>query len=50
MFSNINRKVEFAQKNCPKNGDDGGCEPRMASTVFTVIGFCSKKNTFVQSK
>lgn len=30
LFSNINRKMESAQKDCSENGDDSGCEPSMA--------------------
>lgn len=42
LFSNINRKMESAQKDCSENGDDSGCEPSMVSTVFTVPGLHSK--------
>lgn len=38
LFSNINRKMEFAQKDCSENGDDGGCEARVVSTAFMVLG------------
>jgi hypothetical protein len=34
LFSNINRKMEFAQEDCSEDGDDGGCEPSMVSTVL----------------
>lgn len=34
LFSNINRKMEFAQKDCSENGDDGGGEPSMVGTTL----------------
>lgn len=50
LFSNIHRKMESAQKDCSENGDDGGCEPSMVSTVFTAPGLHSIQTIFVQSK
>lgn len=50
LFSNINRKMEFAQKDCSENGADGGCEPSMVSSAFTVPGLHSQQIIFVQSK
>lgn len=35
LFSNINRKMEFTQEDCSEDGDDGGCESGLVSTVFT---------------
>lgn len=34
LFSHINREMEFAQEDCSENGDDGGCESGLVSTVF----------------
>lgn len=35
LFSNINRKMEFAQEDCSEDGDDGGCESGLVSTLLT---------------
>ncbi|GAB5568732.1 solute carrier family 13 member 1 isoform X1 [Prionailurus iriomotensis] len=37
LLSNINRKMEFTQKDRSENGDDSGCEPSMVLT----LGFMS---------
>lgn len=36
--------MESAQKDRPENGDDGGCEPGMVSSVFTAPGLHSIQN------
>lgn len=44
LSSNINRKMELAQKDCSENGHDSGCEPSMVSTPRTVPGVLSKQS------
>lgn len=35
LFSNVNWKMEFAQEDCSEDGDDGGCESSLVSTLLT---------------
>lgn len=34
LLSNINREMEFAQEDCSEDGDDGGCESGLVSTML----------------
>lgn len=50
LFSNIHRKMEFAQENCSENGDDSRCKSCMVSTAFTASSLPDKQTIFVHSK
>jgi hypothetical protein len=36
LFSNINRKMEFAQEDRSEDGDDGGGESSLVSIMYTA--------------